>query len=171
MSRRVKIAEIAQELASRPLVGNGKKCGPDLEQILSYFPREDKNIGFDWCAAFVYHCCWDAGLKLPVRYPKPVPCNFAWVKAWLVWSQLTDCYYPASEPAYTPEQGDLIIFDNILNDGPLDHIGVVLGMEKNKVITAEGNVHNRSGIFRRDRLNYVNGFIRIDDEYEYMDIH
>ncbi|BCG60807.1 CHAP domain-containing protein [Paenibacillus sp. URB8-2] len=168
MSRRIIIAEIAKELASRPLVGNDKKCGPDLEPILGYFPRKDKNIGFDWCAAFVYHCCCEAGLKLPIRYPEPVTCNFAWVKAWLDWSQLTGFYFQASDLTYTPEHGDLIIFDNILGDGPQDHIGVVLGMDKDKVITAEGNFHNRSGIFHRDRLKNVNGFIRIDDTYQYM---
>lgn len=168
MSRRIRIAEISIALASRPLIGDCRKCGPDLEPILRDFPREDKNIGFDWCAAFVYHCCKEAGLNLPVRHPEPVPCNFAWVKAWFVWSQLNDFYYPSSDLSFVPEQGDLIIFDNILDEGPQDHIGVVAGVERNKVITAEGNFHNRSGIFHRERFENVNGYIRIEDTYQYI---
>ena len=45
---------------------------------------------------------------------------------------------------------------------------MVLGMEKDEVITAEGNFHNRSGLFSRDQLKNANGFIRIDDAYQYM---
>ncbi|MCM3038686.1 hypothetical protein M3201_03080 [Paenibacillus motobuensis] len=46
MSRREILAQIAEELASRPLIGNESKCGPDLEPILSYFPRNNINQGF-----------------------------------------------------------------------------------------------------------------------------
>jgi hypothetical protein len=65
-SQRQLLAEIAEELAQRPLVGNERKCGPDVAPLLSYFPREDMTEGFDWCAAFVYHCCLEAGLELPI---------------------------------------------------------------------------------------------------------
>ncbi len=77
MTRREQIAKIAEELAARPLIGNEQKYGPDLVPILRYFPREDPEVGFDWCAAFVYHCCLEAGLTLPVRPPAPVTRNFA----------------------------------------------------------------------------------------------
>lgn len=163
-SRRKLLAEIAKELALRPLIGDENKSGPDLEPILNYFPREDPNIGFDWCAAFVYFCCVRSGIKLPVRYREPVSCNFAWVKAWVEWGRLYDFYYPISEQSFIPDQGDLIIFDNILGNGSKDHIGVVIGIEQNKIITAEGNYLNKSGVFRRTR-NQINGFIRIADTY------
>ncbi|OKP88500.1 hypothetical protein A3844_07300 [Paenibacillus helianthi] len=165
MSRRETLAEIAEELAARPLIGNEDKYGPDLEPILRYFPRDNPNIGFDWCAAFVYHCCTEAGLKLPVRYPEPVSRNFAWVEAWLEWGQLNGFYYPISDPSFIPDQGDLIVFDNIVGNGPNDHIGVVLRVEQDKIITAEGNYNNRSGIFQRTR-EQINGYIRISDTYE-----
>lgn len=164
MSSRIRIANIAEELASKPLIGNEKKCGPDLEPILSYFPREDKSIGFDWCAAFVYHCCLEAGLNLPVRYPEPVSRNFAWVEAWLEWGKLYGLYRHASDLLFIPDQGDLIIFDNIVGNGLNDHIGVVLRIEQDKIITAEGNYYNKSGIFQRSR-DQINGYIRIDDTY------
>ncbi|WP_127539533.1 CHAP domain-containing protein [Paenibacillus illinoisensis] len=167
MSRRKRIAEIAEELASRPLIGDEKKLGPDLEPMLRCFPREDKSIGFDWCAAFVYHCCTMADVNLPVRYPEPVTRNFAWVEAWLEWGQLYGFYHHISDRSFVPEQGDLIIFDNIVGNGPNDHIGVVLRPEQDKVITAEGNFNNKSGIFNR-RPDQINGYIRIDDKYEYV---
>ncbi|MGG0168811.1 CHAP domain-containing protein [Paenibacillus dokdonensis] len=164
MSRREILAEIAEELASRPLIGNEDKYGPDLEPIINCFPRENPKIGFDWCAAFVYHCCNEAGVKLPIRYQEPVSRNFAWVEAWLEWGQLFDFYHPISDPLFVPEKGDLIIFDNILGNGPNDHIGVVLRTEQNKIITAEGNFYNKSGIFERTK-DQINGYIRIDDKY------
>ncbi|MEC0091984.1 CHAP domain-containing protein [Paenibacillus macquariensis] len=164
MNRRINLAEIAEELALRPLIGNKDKCGPDLEPILSYFPRDNPSIGFDWCAAFVYHCCIEAGVKLPVRYSEPVSRNFAWVEAWLEWGQLFGFYHPVSDMSFVPGQGDLIIFDNILGNGPNDHIGVVLRTEQNKIITAEGNFYNKSGIFERTQ-DQINGYIRIDEMY------
>lgn len=166
-SKRRLIADIAEQLAMRPLVGDENKCGSDLAPILRYFPREDPSIGFDWCAAFIYHCCLEAGIDLPIKYPDPVPCRFAGVQAWLVWAQLpeTNYFHSTTDSTFIPERGDLIIFDNLLGGGPHDHIGVVLGVEENKITTAEGNVDNRSGIFVRNRIRNVNGFVRISDSY------
>lgn len=164
MSRRERIASIAEELAGRPLVGNEQKYGPDLVPILRDFPREDPDIGFDWCAAFVYYCCLEAGLALPVRHPAPVTRNFAWVEAWMEWGKLNGFYYRADDPLFTPERGDLIIFDNLLGNGPNDHIGIVARAEKGQLITAEGNYHNRSGIFDRTGVA-LNGFIHIANTY------
>lgn len=166
-SRRHLVADIAEQLARKPLIGDEYKCGPDIAPILRYFQRDDLNEGFDWCAAFVYHCCLEAGIDLPIKYPDPVPCRFAGVQAWLVWGQLpeTNFYHPATDFTFTPERGDLIIYDNLLGAGPHDHIGIVLSVYWDKVITAEGNVNNRSGIFVRDRTQGVNGFVRISDSY------
>lgn len=164
VKRRKLLVEIAERLASKPLIGNEDKYGPDLEPILCYFPRENPNIGFDWCAAFVYHCCSEAGVKLPVRYPEPVTRNFAWVEAWLEWGQLNGFYHHISDQSFVPIEGDLIIFDNIVGNGPNDHIGIVLRTEQDKIITAEGNYYNKSGIFQRNR-DQVNGYIRIDEMY------
>jgi hypothetical protein len=150
-------------------VGGERKCGPDLLPILMYFPRKDPAVGFDWCAAFVYHCCREAGFDLPVRYPAPVRCNFAGVRAWLEWAQRpeTGYYYTRTAPGFHPQRGDLIIFNNVIDGGPHDHIGVVTGRRGSILITAEGNVGNRSGIFRRPHTRHVRGFIRIPASYQY----
>ncbi|RPJ43461.1 MAG: CHAP domain-containing protein, partial [Chloroflexi bacterium] len=114
-----------------------------------------------------YHCCYQAGLHFPIKYPDPVPCRFAGVNAWLVWSQLpeTGFFHPASDPTFAPQRGDLVIYDNIVNNGPHDHIGIVLHRHGQTIQTAEGNIDNRSGIFQRSRKENVNGYIRIPDRY------
>lgn len=162
---RERLAATAEQWAAKPLIGNEHKYGPDLEPILRYFPREHSDIGFDWCAAFVYHCCMESGLELPVRYAPPVSRNFAWVEAWMEWAEHYGFYHKAGESNFVPERGDLIIFDDLLGNGPNDHIGVVIRAEADRLITAEGNYHNRSGIFDRTGVP-VNGYIRIADTYE-----
>ena len=139
-TKRERLSEIAEALAQKPLVGNARKAGPDLEPILSYFPRNDLSVAFDWCAAFVYHCCIQADFNLPVRYPEPVSCNFAGVLAWLQWGQLrkVNAYHSAEEQIFTPTRGDLVVFDNLLDHGPHDHIGIVLGCDGDWLSTAEG---------------------------------
>ena len=168
-NRRAMLADIAEQLASIPLRGNEKQSGPDVYPLIRYFPGTDLENGFDWCASFVYHCCMEAGFVLPIKYPEPVPCRFAGVLAWLVWAQLPEIgfYYAADAVDFQPRRGDIVIFDNIVPNGPHDHIGIVLRCENGVLTTAEGNVCNASGIFQRDRFEHVNGFIRIDNAYEY----
>lgn len=168
-NRRALLANIAESLAKKPLIGNENKSGPDVYPIIRYFPDSDLDNGFDWCASFVYHCCMEAGFILPIKYPNPVPSRFAGVLAWLVWAKLPEnqFYYSTEDQNFVPERGDLVIFDHIIPNGPHDHIGVVLEYEDGVLITAEGNVENRSGIFKRDRYENINGFIRIDNGYDY----
>lgn len=61
-------------------------------------------------------------------------------------------------------KGNITIFDNILGNGPNDHIGIIIKKEQGRIITAEGDFHNRSGIFQRTK-EQINGYIRIEDTY------
>jgi len=167
--RRAILASIAEDLASTPRRGDENKSGPDVYPLIRYFPGATLTQGFDWCASFVYHCCMEAGFVLPIKYPDPVPCRFAAVKAWLIWAQLpeTGFFTSRGDRGFMPQRGDIVIFDNIVSGGPHDHIGVVLGSDGETLTTAEGNVDNRSGIFTRHHHEKVNGFIRIDNRYQY----
>jgi hypothetical protein len=161
------MAKIAGELAGKPLRGNRHKGGRDLEPILRHFniPGKTGRVGFDWCTAFVYHCCLEAGFAIPARPPKPVKWSLAAVPAWIQWAKLPGnrFYYSARNKRFRPRKGDLVIFDNILGGGPHDHMGVILSSRRGRLITAEGNVNNMSGIFERDAGRHIRGFIRISE--------
>ena len=166
-SKRARLADIAEELARRPLVGDANKSGPDVWPLIRYFPGARRDQGWDWCASFVYHCATQAGIALPIRHPG-VSCRFASVLAWLEWAKLpeTGFFHPIQEPGFVPERGDLVIYDRLVSDTEHDHIGVVLGRDDRMLDVAEGNVNNRSGIFRRHRFQQINGFIRVEDSQE-----
>jgi hypothetical protein len=170
MLRRSRLAQFATELASTPLVGDANFCGPDLEPVLAHFPRDDMSVGFEWCAAFVFHCCYHVGIILPMRYPDSrVSCRFAGVKAWLDWSQLpeTGFFHAAGEQSFRTARGDIVVFDQLVSAGFHDHIGIVLAATGDTLVAAEGNVENKSGIFRRSRSHNLNGYIRIPEAYHY----
>ena len=171
MNKRLLMARTAEQLAVKPLKGNKHKAGPDLEPILKHFGISGKGNrkGFDWCAAFVYHCCIEAGFDIPARPPAPVKWSLAAVPAWIQWAKLPGnrFYYSARNERFKARRGDLVVFDGILGNGPHDHIGVVLSSRRGKVITAEGNVDNVSGIFERTVDRRVRGFIRIANGYSH----
>lgn len=169
VDRRAHLADLAEGLARKPLIGNEHQSGSDVFPLIRYFPGAELNKGFDWCASFVYHCCMEAGFVLPIKYPNPVPCRFAGVLAWLVWAQLPEnqFYYSVNDENFEPARGDIVIFDQLISEGAHDHIGIVLAYENGVLTTAEGNVENCSGIFTRDRFEHVNGFIRIENTYHY----
>ncbi len=169
IDKRSLLADIAEELAAKPLIGNQNKSGVDVFPVIRYFPGATPETGFDWCAAFVYHCCLQVGFVLPIKHPDPVPCRFAGVPAWQVWAQLpaNDFYHPVAESGSVPQRGDIVVYDALVSEKPHDHIGIVLGYQDGVLTTAEGNVDNRSGIFRRDGVRSVNGYIRIDNAYRY----
>lgn len=166
--RRARLADIAEGLARRPLVGDANQSGPDVWPLIRYFPGARWDRGWDWCASFVYHCAMQAGLTLPIRYPG-VSCRFAAVLAWLEWAQLpeTGFFHRGDEPGFAPERGDLVVYDRLVSGTEHDHIGVVLGLDDCTLTVAEGNVDNRSGIFRRHGFQQINGFIRVEDTYRY----
>jgi hypothetical protein len=165
--RRHALAQIAEKLARKPLRGDENKAGADLAPVLAHFTRKNHNIGFDWCAAFVYHCCVQAGFEIPARYPEPIRYSFAAVPAWLQWAKLPGhrFYYSAQNRVFVPCRGDLVVFDNVLGNVPHDHIGIVLAVRRRELTTAEGCVANASGIFRRRRGRCIRGYVRIPSDY------
>lgn len=167
--KRNRLADLAEALAKENIVGDAHDT--NFLTIIRYWPDDDivGVLKSAWCAAFVYHCCMQVGFTLPIKYTEPVPCRFAGVKAWLVWSQLPEInfYHPADQKGFMPERGDIVIYEDIVGNGPHDHIGIVMDFKDGIITTAEGNVENRSGIFMRDRYKNINGFIRIDNSYVY----
>lgn len=168
--KRRMLADIAEMLAGQVIIGvpgDGR-----YREICRYWPDASiyKVLKNSWCAAFVYHCCRQAGFILPIRYPNGIH-RLAGVGAWLEWAQLpeTGFFHHDEQDGFTPQRGDIVIYDKLLSDHSHDHIGIVLACDEKEILVAEGNRDNEnySCIFHRDRKHRVLGYIRIDNRYQY----
>jgi hypothetical protein len=157
------------------LSGDDNMAGPAIEKYLAVFRKafnknghydkySDTRIGYPWCCAFVYYCCLQAGFTFP---PKPMP-EHRWtlgaVRVWYDWAILPEnhFFFPAADRERVPEPGDLVLFDHLIEDVNLDHIGIVVAVNDAILTTAEGNFHNRSGVFERPATDQIHGYIRLD---------
>ena len=173
------LADIAEALAVKPLIG--ERTDADYMKIIRYFPEDTAcdELKSAWCAAFVYHCCFEAGIALPLRLPhtakKIADTRFACVIAWYEWGEENGyCHY--EKDGFHPERGDIVIYINIIpkEHKPVsstwcDHIGIVLSVDSEYLAVAEGNVGNRnvSGIVRRKRDETIGCYLRIPADYIY----
>lgn len=170
VDRRAALADVAQTLASKGIVG---VPGDSLyREICRYWPDSNIYQGLkdSWCGAFVYHCCRQVGFLLPIRYPNGV-CRFAGVAAWQEWAQLpeTQFFHSAHDKDFTPQRGDIVIYEKLLSDESHDHIGIVLACDEEELLVAEGNMDNKnqSMVLRRDRWSKLSGYVRIGNDYQY----
>lgn len=168
--RRSKLADIAEALAGSNIVGvPGDRR---YREVCKYWPDAGiyKVLQNSWCAAFVYHCCRQAGFQLPIRYPNGIY-RFAGVGAWLEWAGLSETgflYYDGHD-GFAPQRGDIVIYEKLLSNDPHDHIGIVLACDEKEIVVAEGNRDNQnySSVFNRDRRHCILGYIRIDNDYTF----
>ncbi|MCL1787415.1 MAG: CHAP domain-containing protein [Defluviitaleaceae bacterium] len=117
----------------------------------------------NWCAAFVYWCCINAGYELPIRYEnEAVTCNFAGCIAWEQWAKLPEinCWVARGNP---PQVSDIVLFDHICQGKPHDHIGIITHVGNAFIETAEGNFNNVSAIVTRPYDN-VRGYVRLQEK-------
>jgi hypothetical protein len=173
-SKREALARIAKHEGQMALAGNEDLSGEAIEKYLGVFREafnsnggdtrySDPRVGYPWCCAFVYYCCLQAGFTFP---PKPI-LEHRWtlgaVPVWRDWAVLpqNDFYFPPGDCQRKPQPGDIILFDRLLEDKDLDHIGIVVDVTRRVVVTAEGNVRNKSGIFERPLGVNTNGYIRL----------
>lgn len=169
--KRSALANLAEQLAEPHIVGvRGDKHYRD---ICNYWPDADIYLTLrnSWCAAFVYHCCHEVGIHLPIRYPNGIY-RFAGVGAWLQWAQLPEhnFFHLDGQQGFVPQRGDIVIYDRLLSEETHDHIGIVLGCDDTEIRVAEGNKDNQnvSAVFNRDRHHAILGYVRISDSYVYQ---
>ncbi len=168
------LAEIALCEGRQQLQGDKNKAGLKIEKYLCTFrdafnkidnttKYSNRTVGFDWCCAFVYYCCLQAGFKFPVKPIESHRSTLGVVKVWYDWSNLCEnqFYYAVDKAGFVPEIGDIVLFDRLLENVELDHIGIVVGIEPEGVVTAEGNVVNQTGVFLRPFNEQINGYIRL----------
>jgi hypothetical protein len=169
--KRIRLADFAEMLAGQNIIGVPED--ERFREICKYWPDSDihKVLESNWCAAFVYHCCMQVGILLPIRYPNRMY-RLAGVGAWLDWAQLpeTGFFYDVKQEGFNPSRGDIVIFEKLLSDNSHDHVGIVLACDDNKILVAEGNKDNKnySSVLYRDRGHCILGYIRIDKDYQYL---
>lgn len=162
---RLKLANFAENEASKSL--EWVNSSSEAEKYLEIFRepmRKLDHIGtakvfYDWCGAFVYYCCREVGIDVPIQ-PDGFWATMALVASWQYWAQKKGFWYPKG--SITPERGDIVIFDWENKSGLYNHIGVVRGYTRGSstFTTSEGNFGKRSGNFTK-QLSDVEGFIRV----------
>ncbi len=172
---RNRLAQIARKEAESGFRGEKEMAGPEIERYLSVFRQalnlngstdqySDKRMGYDWCGAFVYYCCLKAGFNIAA---KPIPTyryTLAAVPAWQNWAYIKRIYIEHGKNA---EIGDIVLYNNVYNDVPLDHMGIVIEVSVNSILSAEGNNDNRTGLFNRS-YERIAGYVRLPKNDEVL---
>ncbi len=182
--KRELLADIAEDFAAKDVVG--EKANADYMEMLKYYPENDPDeFNNGWCCAFVYYCCREAGIDLPLGTHKTArPSQFRWFTsciAWFEWAQSNNFLHIECSD-FTPRRGDIVIYNNIISEPYkqkdslwCDHLGIVLSCTTEYLTAAEGNVGNNnvSGIMDRKRDDTIGCYIRIPEDYvsdEYINI-
>ncbi|MGB3512103.1 MAG: peptidoglycan-binding protein [Microcoleaceae cyanobacterium] len=170
---RLKLANFAENEANKQLRWSNNNS--EAEKYLKAFRRPmweldqfgpgvswetAQKVFFDWCGGFVYYCCREAGIDIPIQ-PDGFWATMALVASWKYWASKKGFWYLKGS-GFNPARGDIVIFDWSDISGAYNHIGIVRGYTpgSSTLITSEGNKSNRSGNFTRN-LSDVEGFIRI----------
>ncbi|KAF3361786.1 CHAP domain protein [Chlamydiales bacterium STE3] len=176
VSRTHLLCEIARKEGELHFSESFNKAGPQIEKYLKVFRKTlyeisqhpsfmDLNHGYDWCCAFVYYCCQQAGYEIPIRASENPHHTLAAVGTWVKYAQSQNIWYERQDSNFLPRAGDLIIFDKIISEELMDHIGILIDYNHGKKIceTAEGNINQSTGIFKRSVNEKIKGYIRLPD--------
>ena len=132
-------------IKSRIIKHAKQECQRDIdnEKYLSEFRAylinkdvsfKDKNKKFDWCGAYVSYILKQSGINLPVEYKSS---HFGFVKTWVEWA--TDNNYLLANKNHVAP-GDLIVFNKLLSEYDMDHIGIVVDRIDSILTCSEGNI-------------------------------
>lgn len=161
--------DIAKEEALKCFHGYVMQTKPNFHEMIHPFGLSDEKADRQWCGAFAYHCCRKAGYNIPA---KPMGCSFDLFKcyAWEDWAKADEriSYYGADDGSFVPEPGDIVLYDRVFENRENDHIGIIIGVDDNSIISAEGNINNISGIIERQRDAHIRSFIRMPEKFSYF---
>ena len=90
----------------------------------------------NWCAGFVYYCCVKAGFLILYSPDECVSCSLAGCGGWEDFA-LGDKrieYHIGSDEIFTPDAGDIVLYNRVFNNLEHDHIGIVLENKPNTII-------------------------------------
>lgn len=163
------LAEVAQTLASQRISWYAGEA--DALMIARYWPEANAfaELSGNWAAAFVYHCCYEAGFILPIRYQNAAE-RFCTIKSWLDFASMlcNGFFHPRGESGFTPERGDIVVFDRLLEDKEYaDHMGIVVMTSPDRITVAEGNARasNVSDVIEHSATHHVRGYIRMPNDF------
>ena len=165
------LTDIAKVNAQLPLHGFVKGEASNLYRMIRHFPgwTLEEADGL-WCAAFVYHCCIEAGFEIPIRPAECQTCHLAGCIAWEEFALGDERIgYHKIGDGFVPEAGDIVLFDRVFENCEHDHIGIVIEVRRDSILTAEGNVGNISAIIKRPQDEHIRAFIRLPDGYRYFE--
>ncbi len=163
------LAEVAEKSAQIPFHGYLAGKESNLEPIIRFFPkwtlREADGL---WCAAFVYYCCREAGFDIPIRPDECKTCHLAGCIAWEEFAQGNPriAYYKGGD-GFSPEAGDIVLYDRVFQNQEHDHMGIVIENRGNTIVAAEGNISNISDVIERLADVHIRAYIRIPDGFQY----
>ena len=169
---RLKLAEIAKEKALMPFHGYLDDKESNIEPIVRHFPKWNiQDADRLWCAAFVYYCCIEAGFQIPYSPDECVTCSLAGCGGWEEFA-LGDSrieYHKRSEN-FDPDVGDIVIYDRVFINQEHDHIGIILEVNGDAIVVAEGNTYNDniSRVIERKLDDHIRAYIRIPNGYRYQ---
>lgn len=168
---RQKLAAIAREKAEKPFHGYMEGKESNLAPIIQYFPKWNlKDADGLWCAAFVYHCCVEAGFAIPYYPNECATCHLAGCIGWEEFAMGDSrVEYHQPDEDFLPEAGDIVLYDRVFVGQEHDHMGIILEVRKGEIITAEGNTFhdNISRVLHRPMDEHIRAYIRIPDGYMY----
>lgn len=114
------------------------------------------NQSVDWCAEFVSWVIDNSDIPDGAKTVTSISCNY------MINAMRNNPYW--YEPDDAPQVGDIVFFDwngaddDLASTKPLDHVGVIIGVDANnpnRVITIEGNTEgtqSTSRILKKERL-------------------
>jgi len=170
---RARLAEIALAQTKIPLHGYLDGQDTNLHPVVAPFRKWDlASADRGWCAAFVYYCCLLTGFEIPY---KPPECNdvgsLAGCGSWEVFAQTNPEleYHSRNDILFTPDIGDIVLFDHVFCEKEHDHMGIILSVKPDRLITAEGNAGNTNTalVMERARDEHIRAYTRIPDRYRY----
>ena len=161
------LANTARNEALKTWHGAVTGLASNLQPVIELFPRwKKKEAEGLWCAAFVYHCCVNAGYKIPARPKECVSGSLAGCGAWEEWAK-ADNRVGWLPNTCLPQPGDIVIYDRVFEKKPHDHMGIVVEVREDSLLAAEGNLNNVSGVVERPRDGHIRGYISLPDNFNY----
>lgn len=173
MCTRKRLAEVAKAAAQKPFYGILQNKEANIQPIVELFPKWNiKQADKNWCAAFVYYCCVEAGFKIPYSPNECISCSLAGCGGWEDFAINDERmeYHHGSDNIFIPEAGDIVLYDRVFINTEHDHIGIVLENMSDSIIVAEGNTFddNISRVLTRNKDEHVRAYIRIPNNFDYF---